>query len=58
MMDLLGPDGRFHSEFTQCLIATGRTSSKSPNAQNFSPLMKPFFTHLYGWMRTVSNTSE
>lgn len=44
MMDLLGPDGRFHSEFTQCLIATGRTSSKSPNAQNFSPLMKPFFT--------------
>lgn len=44
MMALLGDDGRFHSEFTQCLIATGRTSSKSPNAQNFSPLMKRFFT--------------
>lgn len=44
MMDLLQSDGRFHSEFTQCLIATGRTSSKHPNAQNFSPLMKPFFT--------------
>lgn len=44
MMELLGPDGRFHPEYTQCLIATGRTSSKKPNAQNFSPLMKPFFT--------------
>lgn len=44
MMQLLGPDGRFHSEFTQCLTATGRTSSKAPNAQNFSPLMKRFFT--------------
>lgn len=36
-------NGRFHSEFTQCQIATGRTSSSKPNAQNFSPLMKPFF---------------
>lgn len=44
MMALLQEDGRFHPEFTQCLIATGRTSSKHPNAQNFSPLMKPFFT--------------
>ena len=44
MMALLGPDNRFHPEFTQCLIATGRTSSKNPNAQNFSPLMQQFFT--------------
>lgn len=43
MMKLLH-DGRFHSEFTQCMIATGRTSSSKPNAQNFSPLMKEFFT--------------
>lgn len=43
MMKLLR-DGRFHAEFTQCLIATGRTSSSKPNAQNFSPLMKKYFT--------------
>lgn len=44
MMSHLGDDGRFHSKFTQCQIETGRTSSSSPNAQNFAPAMKPFFT--------------
>lgn len=43
MMNLLGEDGRFHSRFTQCQVATGRTSSSGPNAQNFAPAMKPFF---------------
>lgn len=43
MMNLLGEDGRFHSRFTQCQVATGRTSSSKPNAQNFAPAMKPFF---------------
>lgn len=43
MMKHLGEDGRFHSRFTQCQVATGRTSSSSPNAQNFAPAMKPFF---------------
>lgn len=43
MMAKLGEDSRFHSNFTQCQIETGRTSSSSPNAQNFAPAMKPFF---------------
>lgn len=43
MMRMLDEHDRFHSEYTQCLIATGRTSSSKPNAQNFSPLMKKFF---------------
>lgn len=43
MMAMLGDDGRFHSNFIQCQIETGRTSSRSPNAQNFAPSMKPFF---------------
>lgn len=43
MMALLDDENRFHSKFTQCQIETGRTSSTSPNAQNFAPAMKPFF---------------
>lgn len=40
----VGPDGRIHPRYKQGgVTATGRLASDSPNAQNFSPLQKPYF---------------
>lgn len=40
----VGADGRIHPRYKQGgVTATGRLASDSPNAQNFSPLQKPFF---------------
>lgn len=40
LADALGPDGRFHPEYTQCVIETGRTSSRSPNVHGFTAAMR------------------
>ena len=34
---------RIHARYNQCLTGTGRLNSFKPNAQNFSPLAKPYF---------------
>lgn len=40
----VGSDGRIHPRYKQGgVTATGRLASDSPNAQNFSPLQKPYF---------------
>lgn len=40
----VGPDGRIHPRYKQGgVTATGRLASDRPNAQNFSPLQKPYF---------------
>lgn len=40
----IGADGRVHPRYKQGgVTATGRLASDRPNAQNFSPLQKPFF---------------
>jgi DNA polymerase-1 len=42
--EFIAADGRIRPEYKQGgITATGRLSSDKPNAQNFSPLMKPFF---------------
>lgn len=35
--------GRIRSRYKQALVGTGRLGSFAPNAQNFSPLLKPYF---------------
>lgn len=40
LADFLGADGRLHPEYTQCLIETGRTSSRSPNVQGLSAALR------------------
>ncbi len=41
--DHIGDDGRLHPQYLQVVgTNTGRLASRNPNAQNFTPLMKPF----------------
>ncbi len=45
MRDHLGPDGRLHPEYLQVVgTNTGRLASRNPNAQNFTPRLKPFMS--------------
>ncbi len=43
MRDHLWPDGRLHPEYLQVVgTNTGRLASRNPNAQNFTPRLKPY----------------
>lgn len=45
MLKLINPvTGRVHARYNQSLTGTGRLSSFKPNAQNLSPLVKPYIT--------------
>ncbi len=45
MREHLGPDGRLHPEYLQIVgTNTGRLASRHPNAQNFTPRLKPYIT--------------
>lgn len=42
--DFVRDDGRLHPEYLQVVgTNTGRLASRNPNAQNFTPKMKPYF---------------
>ncbi|WP_419944806.1 DNA polymerase [Candidatus Poriferisodalis sp.] len=45
MSEHLWPDGRLHPEYLQVVgTNTGRLASRNPNAQNFTPRLKPYIT--------------
>lgn len=42
LLEHVADDGRIHPSYTQCVTATGRLTSSSPNAQNLDPRVKPY----------------
>ena len=61
LLAFIHPDtGRIHARYDQALTGTGRLNSSKPNAQNFSPLAKPYFTppRVNGKVRRVLVASD
>ena len=59
MREHLGPDGRLHPEYLQVVgTNTGRLASRNPNAQNFTPRLKPFMKPPPGRMFVYSDLSQ
>ncbi len=59
MRDHLGPDGRLHPEYLQVVgTNTGRLASRNPNAQNFTPRLKPFMSPGSGRVFVYSDLSQ
>ncbi len=59
MREHLGPDGRLHPEYLQVVgTNTGRLASRNPNAQNFTPRLKPFMAPGPGRVFVYSDLSQ
>lgn len=59
MRDHLWTDGRLHPEYLQVVgTNTGRLASRNPNAQNFTPRLKPHVKPLPGRVFVYSDLSQ
>ena len=59
MSEHLWPDGRLHPEYLQVVgTNTGRLASRNPNAQNFTPRLKPYIKPPRGRVFVYSDLSQ
>ena len=59
MREHLWPDGRLHPEYLQVVgTNTGRLASRNPNAQNFTPRLKPYIKPPPGRVFVYSDLSQ
>ena len=59
MSEHLWPDGRLHPEYLQVVgTNTGRLASRNPNAQNFTPRLKPYMKAPPGRAFVYSDLSQ
>lgn len=59
MSEHLWPDGRLHPEYLQVVgTNTGRLASRNPNAQNFTPRLKPYIKPPSGRVFVYSDLSQ
>ena len=59
MSEHLWPDGRLHPEYLQVVgTNTGRLASRNPNAQNFTPRLKPYIKPPPGRVFVYSDLSQ
>ncbi len=59
MSEHLWPDGRLHPEYLQVVgTNTGRLASRNPNAQNFTPRLKPYIKPPEGRVFVYSDLSQ
>lgn len=59
MGEHLWPDGRLHPEYLQVVgTNTGRLASRNPNAQNFTPRLKPYMKPPPGRVFVYSDLSQ